>query len=153
MKAKKSFITNEDDAKINFETNSPSIYAVVNKDELNKFGEAPGYRIHPGMLISGIRWTWPPAHTDIISPAAGVIHLTVKDSSVGGKALNVANHHLYATKFKDTEVRGSSPYNLLDVEDPLVDFAKFQDSESLEQEDLYVNMQPSDASTWLINRH
>ncbi|KAK8110994.1 uncharacterized protein PG998_007451 [Apiospora kogelbergensis] len=115
MKAKKSFITNEDDAKINFETNSPSIYAVVNKDELNKFGEAPGYRIHP---------------------AAGVIHLTVKDSSVGGKALNVANHHLYATKFKDTEVRGSSPYNLLDVEDPLVDFAKFQDSESLEQEDL-----------------
>ncbi|KAK6849702.1 Copper amine oxidase [Apiospora arundinis] len=115
MKAKKSFITNEDDAKINFETNSPSIYAVVNKDELNKFGEAPGYRIHP---------------------AAGVIHLTVKDSSVGGKALNVANHHLYATKFKDTEVRGSSPYNLLDVEDPLVDFAKFQNSESLEQEDL-----------------
>ncbi|KAK8035098.1 Copper amine oxidase [Apiospora rasikravindrae] len=115
MKAKKSFITNEDDAKINWETNSPSIYAVVNKDELNKFGEAPGYRIHP---------------------AAGVIHLTVKDSSVAGKALNVANHHLYATKFKDTEVRASSPYNLLDVEDPLVDFAKFQDSESLDQEDL-----------------
>ncbi|KAK8065730.1 Copper amine oxidase [Apiospora hydei] len=115
MKVKKSFIANEDDAKINWETNSPSIYAVVNKDELNKFGEAPGYRIHP---------------------AAGVIHLTVKDSSVAGKALNVANHHLHATKFKDTEVRASSPYNLLDVEDPLVDFAKFQDSESLDQEDL-----------------
>lgn len=49
MKAKKSFITNEDDAKINFETNSPSIYAVVNKDAKNqKYGEYPGYRIHPG---------------------------------------------------------------------------------------------------------
>ncbi|KAK7963812.1 membrane primary amine oxidase [Apiospora saccharicola] len=115
MKAKKSFITNEDDAKINFETNSPSIYAVVNKDKLNQFGEAPGFRIHP---------------------AAGVIHLTVKDSSVAGKALGVANHHLYATKFKDTEVRGSSPYNLLDVQDPLVDFQKYMNSESIAQEDL-----------------
>lgn len=48
MKAKKSFITNEDDAKINWDTNSHSIYAVVNKDSPNQFGESPGYRIHPG---------------------------------------------------------------------------------------------------------
>lgn len=79
---------------------------------------------------------FPRNRPNILPSAAGVIHLTVKDSSVGGKALNVANHHLYATKFKDTEVRGSSPYNLLDVEDPLVDFEKFQNSENLEQEDL-----------------
>lgn len=50
MKAKKSFIATEDEAKINWSPNGNSMYAVVNKDAKNKYGEAPGYRFMPGML-------------------------------------------------------------------------------------------------------
>jgi primary-amine oxidase len=48
MKAKKSFIENENDGKMNWGTNSGSMIAVVNKDQKNKYGEFPGWRIAPG---------------------------------------------------------------------------------------------------------
>lgn len=48
MKAVKSFIDNEDDAKINWSPNGATMYAVVNKDEKNPYGESPGYRVAPG---------------------------------------------------------------------------------------------------------
>ena len=48
MKAVKSFIENEDDAKINWSPNGGAMYAVVNKDKKNPYGELPGYRIVPG---------------------------------------------------------------------------------------------------------
>lgn len=51
MKAKKSFIATEDDAKINWTPNGNAMYAVVNKDAKNQYGEAPGYRIMPGMSM------------------------------------------------------------------------------------------------------
>lgn len=51
MKAKKSFISTEDEAKINWSPNGNSMYAVVNKDTKNQYGEFPGYRIMPGMLV------------------------------------------------------------------------------------------------------
>lgn len=50
MKIAKSFIENEDDGKINWSPNGGTIYAVVNKDAPNEFGELPGYRIVPGAL-------------------------------------------------------------------------------------------------------
>jgi primary-amine oxidase len=67
-----------------------------------------------------------------------VIHLTVQNSTVGVNAVHQASHHLYITRQKDTEARASNPSNLMDPDDPLVNFAKYFDGESLDQEDLYV---------------
>jgi primary-amine oxidase len=68
--------------------------------------------------------------------ATGVIHLTVQNSTIGRNAVNQASHHLYVTKQKDTEARASNPSNLFDPEAPLVNFAKYFNGESLDQEDL-----------------
>jgi hypothetical protein len=48
MKAKKTFIENENDGMMNWSPNSASLIAVVNKDQKNKYGEYPGWRIAPG---------------------------------------------------------------------------------------------------------
>ncbi|KAJ0109324.1 amine oxidase catalytic domain-containing protein [Diaporthe amygdali] len=117
MKAKKSFIANEDDSKINWSPNGNAMYAIVNKDAKNQYGEAPGYRI---------------------MPAAGVASLTIQNSSVAQNAVNHADHHLYVTKQKDTEARAANPYNLLDPADPVVNFAKYFNGESLDQQDVVV---------------
>jgi primary-amine oxidase len=68
--------------------------------------------------------------------ASGVIYLTVNDSSIGQNALHQASHHLFVTKQKDSEARASDPYNLLDTQNPLVNFDSYFDGESLDQEDL-----------------
>jgi primary-amine oxidase len=101
----------------------PSFYSVVNKDKPNKFGEYPGYRI---------------------SPATGnAIHLTVQNSSNVMNSVNYVTHHFYATKQKDTEAQVSHQFNSVDRVNPLIDFAKFFDGESLDQEDMYVwNLSP-----------
>jgi primary-amine oxidase len=95
------------------------MYAIVNKEKPNKYGEYPGYRIRR---------------------AAGTSHLTVVNSSNTGNAAHYATHDLYITKQKDTEPRAADPYNGYDTENPLVDFSKFLDGESLDQEDLYVSV-------------
>lgn len=51
MKTVKSFIENEDDGKINWPPNGGAMYAVVNKDKKNPYGENPGYRIVPGKFF------------------------------------------------------------------------------------------------------
>ncbi|KAF2269570.1 amine oxidase catalytic domain-containing protein [Lojkania enalia] len=117
MRAIRSFVTNEDDASIKWADNDNSLYAIVNKDSPNRFGEFPGYRIKRSAITS---------------------HLTFPNSSNAGKAANFALHDLYITKQKDTEPRAADPSNGLQPEDPLVDFAKFLDGESIEQEDLVV---------------
>lgn len=48
MKVEKSFITSEDDASIDWAPNDAAIYAIVNKETPNRFGEYPGYRIRRG---------------------------------------------------------------------------------------------------------
>lgn len=60
----------------------------------------------------------------------------MKDSSDAGKAAYFATADLFVTKQKDTEPRAADWVNTYDVENPLVDFSKFLDGESLEQEDL-----------------
>ncbi|KAH8586808.1 copper amine oxidase [Bisporella sp. PMI_857] len=115
MKAKKTFITNENEAKIDWSPNGDSLYAIVNTDAKNNYGENPGYRF---------------------MPAAGVAHLTVQNSSITQNAANHADRHFYVTKQKETEARASHPYNLLDPADPAVNFAKYFDGESLTQQDL-----------------
>lgn len=115
MKIAKSFIKNERDASLNWAPNDATIFAVVNKGSPNKYGEAPGYRV---------------------KRSSGVSHLTIKDSPLAGKAANFAEHDLYITKQKDTEPRAADRNNAYDIEDPLVDFSKFLDGDSLDQEDL-----------------
>lgn len=65
-------------------------------------------------------------------------YLTVQDSSNLKDAANWAKNHLYVVKQKDTELHSASPYNALDAENPAIDFDKFFDGESLDQEDLVV---------------
>ncbi|KAF2276554.1 amine oxidase catalytic domain-containing protein [Westerdykella ornata] len=117
FRARKSFITSELDASINWAPNDAAIYAIVNKDTPNRYGEFPGYRVRK---------------------ASGASHLTVVNSSNTGNAAHFATHDLYFTKQKDTEPRAADPYNGHDTQDPLVDFSKFLDGETLEQEDLVV---------------
>jgi primary-amine oxidase len=52
MKVDHSYISSEDDGKINWAPNGATSYSVVNRDKLNDFGEAPGYSITPSMTPS-----------------------------------------------------------------------------------------------------
>ena len=45
----RSFILSEDDGKLDWDANNNIVYAVVNKEATNKFGEYKGYKIIPGM--------------------------------------------------------------------------------------------------------
>ena len=45
MKLEKSFVTNEDDSSISWAPNDAVVYAIVNKDSPNKYGEYPGYKV------------------------------------------------------------------------------------------------------------
>ncbi|KAF3067550.1 Membrane primary amine oxidase [Trichoderma lentiforme] len=115
MKIQKSFIQNENEAKINWAPNGAATYAIVNKEARNTLGEYPGYKF---------------------SPASNAVFLTVLNSSNAMNAVNFADHHFYVTKQKDTEAQATHPYNILDPIEPIIDFAKFFDGESLDQEDL-----------------
>ena len=73
MMFKKEYIENEDQGKINWAPNMASFYSVVNKDDLNPYGEARGYRIMPG---------------------ATATHLTIQDSYNLQKAQSFATHNV-----------------------------------------------------------
>ena len=73
---------------------------------------------------------------DIIIAASGATHLTVKDSSTAGKAIHYATADLFVTRQKDAEPKAADWANTYNVADPPVDFSKFLDGESLDQEDL-----------------
>lgn len=92
------------------------MYTVVNKGSVNQFGELRGYRIAPGMG----------------SPA----HLTVQNSNNLRESGHFAEHNLFVTKQKDTEPRSAAAANAREPSEPLVNFAKFFNGESLDQEDL-----------------
>lgn len=47
MKVERKYLESEDDGKIDYTHNGQTMYVVVNKDSLNKFGEERGYRISP----------------------------------------------------------------------------------------------------------
>ncbi|KAF8454455.1 copper amine oxidase [Kalaharituber pfeilii] len=116
MKLVRSSIGNESQGRINWPMNGAEMYVVLNKDERNKYGEYPGYRIFP---------------------ASGTpTHLIVQDSPSLQNAAEFCKYHLYVTKRKDTEPRCAAAANNLELSDPLVNFSKFFDEESLLQEDI-----------------
>lgn len=98
--------------------NSATSYVVVNKDSPNEFGEYRGYKISPNL--------------------GSPVYLTVQNSSNLQRNSAFAEHNLYAVRQKDTEPKSVSAWNTMDSSDPQVDFNKFFDGESLDQEDLCV---------------
>ncbi len=92
------------------------MYVVVNKEAKNAYGEMRGYRLIPGV---GSR-----------------IHLTPQNSTIAKQSANFATHHLYVSRQKDSEARSSFPSNSHERDNPFVDFNKFFDGESLDQQDL-----------------
>ncbi|OCL04443.1 amine oxidase catalytic domain-containing protein [Glonium stellatum] len=118
MKLEKSFLESENEGKINWDPNGVFTYTVVNKDRPNQFGEYGGYRIAPGI--------------------GNTAFLVIQNSTSLGQAANWDSHHLFAVRRKDTEPRSAYPYNSYEPEAPVVDFNKFFDGESLDQEDLVI---------------
>ncbi|KAJ7679225.1 amine oxidase catalytic domain-containing protein [Mycena polygramma] len=117
QKIVRTMVRNESDALLDYAKNYEGVYAIVNEEELNRWGYPRGYAIHPG-----------------ISP----IHLTNLDSKRTKNNVNFAKHHLAVSRRKDSEPTSSSMWNINLPGAPPVDFYKFFDGESLEQEDLTV---------------
>jgi primary-amine oxidase len=67
---------------------------------------------------------------------ASTPHLTVVNSSDNKASAHWTAYQLYATQHHDTEPRSVYAYNSVNSGDPVVDFNKFFNGESLDQEDL-----------------
>ncbi|TCD63339.1 hypothetical protein EIP91_005658 [Steccherinum ochraceum] len=115
QKISRDYITNEDNAKIDFPTNLQGIYSIVNSARPNSWGLPRGYSIHPGD-----------------SP--------IRNTVVGSKRLlnnaNWARYNFAVSKRKDTELSSSSMWNFNLPGAPPVDFHKFFDGENITQQDL-----------------
>ncbi|KZS98930.1 amine oxidase catalytic domain-containing protein [Sistotremastrum niveocremeum HHB9708] len=111
----REFIDNEDNAKLKYPQNFQGGYSFVNRKRKNAWGIERGYSIHPGL-----------------SP----IHNTVVGSKRLENNANWARYNLAVTKRKETEPSSSSMWNMNLPGNPVVDFHKFFDGESLDQEDL-----------------
>lgn len=118
MNIQRTFITNENQGKINWPPNAAATYAIVNKDSKNPYGEYRGFRIAPGI--------GPPTH------------LIATHSTIANDTVNFAKEHFYVTKRKDTEPRSASTLNSPRLSEQHVDFDRFFDGEGIEQEDLVV---------------
>jgi primary-amine oxidase len=101
MKLQPTEITNEDNGKLDWNTNEATQFVIVNKDTKNAYGEYRGYRLRPS------------------SPA---IHLTVLNSSNLVNAANWATHDLFVTRQHDIEPRSSHPYQSLETANPPINF-------------------------------
>lgn len=94
------------------------MYVVQNHNLTNAWGERRGYSIRTG--------------TGIGVPT----HLTIQNSTTTGRSVEWALKDLWVVQQKDTEPRSSDPANGLSPENPLIDFSKFVDDESVENADL-----------------
>ena len=55
MTFERSFVTSEDEGKLDWDVNNGVMYSVVNKDAPNKYGEYRGFKILPGKFLSQLR--------------------------------------------------------------------------------------------------
>ena len=136
MKIDRSYIDNEDDGKIKWAKNSAASYAVVNKDKLNHYDEAPGYHIFPCTLSGGKPPIAKRALTDRFTDGGSTAYLTVQSSNALGQSANWAYHNLFALQHHDTEPKSAYAFNSHEPHKPAVDFEKFFNGESLDQEDI-----------------
>ena len=68
-------------------------------------------------------------------------HLVVENSTKLGDSVNWATHHLYAVQHKDSEPKSAYPYNGFDPNAAVIDFNKFFDGDSLDQEDIVLSVE------------
>ena len=68
--------------------------------------------------------------------AMNTIHSTIKNSANLGPSLNWGYNDFYCLKQKDTELYSAHAYNGLDPFSPIIDFGKYFNGESLDQQDL-----------------
>lgn len=115
----------EQEAGLDWAANSGEMYILMNQNETNVWGERRGYHIRPGTGMGA-----PP-------------HLTVRNSTALGQAAGWSTRDLWVVRQKDTEPWSATPYNMLDPLHPPIDFDKFVDGESTEQEDLSVSPSPT----------
>ncbi|KAJ6784037.1 hypothetical protein PWT90_00324 [Aphanocladium album] len=108
----------ETETGLTWPANSGSHLVVLNNGSSNSWGEKRGYRIMPG---SGMG-----------APA----HLTFQGSETLGRAAEWAQKDLWVSRQKDTEAKSSSPASNFIPDEPMIDFGKFIDGESVVQEDL-----------------
>ncbi|KAK3625708.1 hypothetical protein LTR22_023453 [Elasticomyces elasticus] len=93
--------------------NSGEFY-IIYSNESNAWGERKGYRITPGTGMGS-------------TP-----HLTILNSTTLGDSARWAEHDIWVLKQKDTEPRSADPLNYFAPHDPIIDFTKMADHESLE---------------------
>ncbi|KAK8207911.1 hypothetical protein M8818_004164 [Zalaria obscura] len=103
----------EKESGIDWPKNSGQMYLIYHADKLNAWGERRGYRITPG--------------TGMGSPP----HLTILNSTTLGNAARWAEKDLWVLRRKDTEQKAADPLNFISPLDPIVDFAKMADRETL----------------------
>ncbi|KAK8130921.1 membrane copper amine oxidase [Apiospora sp. TS-2023a] len=121
MELERTYISNEDEGRFNWAPNGQGQVVVVNKDQKNSWGEYRGWRVLPS------------------TPGS---HLSIINSTVMRNTAHFAEYDVSISRAKDTEPRATHPYGNQDTREPPIDFAKFFDGESLEQEDivLWVNL-------------
>jgi primary-amine oxidase len=107
----------ETEEALNWAPNNNAMFAIINEDKTNAWGEPRGYRMIPGRSN---------------------IHLTPSNSPFSAKNAEFAKTHLAVTRQHDTEPYSNSVQNVNLPMKPQQDFAKFFDGESLDQEDLVV---------------
>lgn len=102
---------------IDWPKNGGEMYLVYNRENLNAWGEMRGYRITPG--------------TGMGTPP----HLTVLNSTTLGDSARWAEKDLWILRRKDTELKSADPLNFLEPLNPIINFEKMADHESLHHED------------------
>ncbi|OCF40116.1 hypothetical protein I317_06067 [Kwoniella heveanensis CBS 569] len=112
-------VTNEDEGKMNWAANGQEQIIIVNKNETNKYGEPRGWKMMPSRGGAGM-------------------HLTITNSSNLLNSGGFTTHQYYVSKRKDSEMKAASAWNDYDTANPLIDFNKFFDGESIDQEDIVV---------------
>ncbi|KAF4599302.1 hypothetical protein EYR40_006394 [Pleurotus pulmonarius] len=115
QRVSRDYIQTEADSRVNYPTNFQGGYSIVNKDKHNDFGTVRGYTIMAG---------------------PNPIHAAVTGSPRALRNANWAGHNIAVTKRKDNEHSSSSMWNQHLPGNPTINFDKFFDGESLDQEDL-----------------
>jgi primary-amine oxidase len=110
--------------------NSGELYIVYSADATNAWGQRKGYRV-----VSG-------------TGMGNTPHLTIVNSTTLGSSAKWSERDIWVVRHKDTEPRSADPLNYMDPNEPLIDFSKIADGESLDHDSsnydgdlvLYVNV-------------
>ncbi|KAK4049982.1 hypothetical protein OIV83_003806 [Microbotryomycetes sp. JL201] len=117
MRLQKDKVTTEDEGRQTYGANGDSMFFVGNADELNAFGEVPGYAFKPSL-------------------GGGAKVLTIQDSPVLARSGSFATSPIIAAVQRDEEPTAAHFLSTLDPANPIIQFDKYLNGENLEQKDL-----------------